>query len=236
MLAALCHKRALAALPALAIAVADLARVRRKAGLRHQALAKKLDKAQSFVAKYEGGEIEFIAIARALDGDPHQVAQEILVGWPTKSRMEDSTRRKLPSVLPDKTARPCLSTNRFDARRWAEAIGFDLSLRHPAVVAGIMARQTLDISKPCLRKEQQSCCRKDWHSAANGAPLNRPGATDGALIAGPLLVQRQAAPRYRRSRPFLNLKLRIIIFPLVGKRPRRSNHRARSRRATARAS
>ncbi|WP_271570226.1 hypothetical protein [Bradyrhizobium sp. CCBAU 11386] len=96
MLAALCHKRALAALPALAIAVADLARVRRKAALRHQALAKKLDKVQSFVAKYEGGEIEFIAIARALDGDPHQVAQEILAGWPTASMPGDGLRQLAP--------------------------------------------------------------------------------------------------------------------------------------------
>jgi transcriptional regulator with XRE-family HTH domain len=48
---------------------------RRAAGFTQQALALKLRKPQSFVAKYEGGErrldvVEFIAIARALGADP----------------------------------------------------------------------------------------------------------------------------------------------------------------------
>lgn len=52
-----------------------LVATRHKAGIRQQALAKKLRKPQSFVAKYEGGErrldvIEFIAIAEALGADP----------------------------------------------------------------------------------------------------------------------------------------------------------------------
>lgn len=52
-----------------------LVATRHKAGIRQQALAKKLRKPQSFVAKYEGGErrldvVEFIAIAEALGADP----------------------------------------------------------------------------------------------------------------------------------------------------------------------
>ncbi|MDF0578907.1 helix-turn-helix domain-containing protein [Bradyrhizobium yuanmingense] len=55
--------------------MALLVSTRQKAGIRQQALAKKLRKPQSFVAKYEGGErrldvIEFIAIAEALGADP----------------------------------------------------------------------------------------------------------------------------------------------------------------------
>ena len=52
-----------------------LVAVRHDAGIRQQALAKKLGRPQSFIAKYEGGErridvVEFIAIARALGADP----------------------------------------------------------------------------------------------------------------------------------------------------------------------
>lgn len=52
-----------------------LVATRHKAGIRQQALAKKLRKPQSFIAKYEGGErrldiVEFIAIAEALGADP----------------------------------------------------------------------------------------------------------------------------------------------------------------------
>ena len=48
---------------------------RKSAGLTQHALAVRLKKPQSFVAKYEGGErrldvVEFIAIARALGADP----------------------------------------------------------------------------------------------------------------------------------------------------------------------
>ncbi|WP_050424657.1 helix-turn-helix domain-containing protein [Bradyrhizobium tropiciagri] len=55
--------------------IALLVAQRQKAGIRQHALAKKLGKPQSFVAKYEGGErrldvIEFIAIAEALAADP----------------------------------------------------------------------------------------------------------------------------------------------------------------------
>jgi transcriptional regulator with XRE-family HTH domain len=49
-----------------------LRRARKDAGLTQQALAEKLRRPQSFVAKYENGErridvIEFVALARALD-------------------------------------------------------------------------------------------------------------------------------------------------------------------------
>ena len=55
--------------------IALLVATRHKAGIRQQALAKKLRKPQSFVAKYEGGErrldvVEFITIAEALGADP----------------------------------------------------------------------------------------------------------------------------------------------------------------------
>ena len=52
-----------------------LRRARKDAGLTQQALAEKLRRPQSFVAKYENGErridvIEFVALARALDVAP----------------------------------------------------------------------------------------------------------------------------------------------------------------------
>lgn len=55
--------------------MALLVATRQRAGIRQHALAKKLRKPQSFVAKYEGGErrldvIEFISIAEALGADP----------------------------------------------------------------------------------------------------------------------------------------------------------------------
>jgi len=48
---------------------------RKAAGLTQHALARRLKKPQSFVAKYEGGErrldvVEFVTIARALGADP----------------------------------------------------------------------------------------------------------------------------------------------------------------------
>src|ERR1700682_3446351 len=52
-----------------------MVRARKAAGLTQPALALRLKKPQSFVAKYEGGErwldvVEFVAIARALGADP----------------------------------------------------------------------------------------------------------------------------------------------------------------------
>jgi transcriptional regulator with XRE-family HTH domain len=65
--------------------IALLVAVRKKADIRQQALAKKLGKPQSFVAKYEGGErridvVEFIAIARALESDPVKLFREFVAG------------------------------------------------------------------------------------------------------------------------------------------------------------
>jgi len=52
-----------------------MTQTRKKAGLTQQALAKRLGRPQSFVAKYEGGErrldvIEFVTVARAIGADP----------------------------------------------------------------------------------------------------------------------------------------------------------------------
>jgi transcriptional regulator with XRE-family HTH domain len=58
---------------------------RKAAGLTQQALAARLKKPQSFVAKYEGGErrldvVEFIAISRALGADPLKLMTRLLDG------------------------------------------------------------------------------------------------------------------------------------------------------------
>lgn len=63
--------------------IALLVATRHKAGVRQQALAKKLRKPQSFIAKYEGGErrldvIEFIVIAEALGADPIRLLRRFL--------------------------------------------------------------------------------------------------------------------------------------------------------------
>lgn len=65
--------------------IALLVAVRHAAGVRQQALAKKLGRTQSFIAKYEGGErridvLEFIAIARALDADPVRLFRDFVAG------------------------------------------------------------------------------------------------------------------------------------------------------------
>jgi transcriptional regulator with XRE-family HTH domain len=71
--------------------IALLVAVRKKADIRQQALAKKLGKPQSFVAKYEGGErridvVEFIEIVRAVGGDPVRLFREFVAGKsPAKS-------------------------------------------------------------------------------------------------------------------------------------------------------
>ena len=63
--------------------IALLVAARHAAGVRQQALAKKLGKPQSFIAKYEGGErrldlIEFVAIARALGADPVKLFRDFV--------------------------------------------------------------------------------------------------------------------------------------------------------------
>jgi transcriptional regulator with XRE-family HTH domain len=60
-----------------------LVAARKAAGLTQQAVALRLKKPQSFVAKYEGGErrldvVEFIAIARALGADPLKLIAALL--------------------------------------------------------------------------------------------------------------------------------------------------------------
>ena len=70
--------------------IATLVAVRKEAGVRQQALAKKIGKPQSFVAKYEGGErridlIEFVAIVEALGADPLKQFRAFLVGRTARS-------------------------------------------------------------------------------------------------------------------------------------------------------
>lgn len=62
-----------------------LVAVRKSADIRQQALAKKLGRPQSFVAKYENGErrldiIEFTAIASALGADPVKLFKDYVGG------------------------------------------------------------------------------------------------------------------------------------------------------------
>jgi len=66
-----------------------LVAVRHAAGVRQHALAKKLGRPQSFIAKYEGGErrldvVEFIAIARAMGADPLKLLRDFLSEKPAK--------------------------------------------------------------------------------------------------------------------------------------------------------
>jgi ribosome-binding protein aMBF1 (putative translation factor) len=56
---------------------------RRKAGLTQEALAKRLRKPQSFIAKYEGGErridvVEFLWLLRAMRVDPMSVLKTVI--------------------------------------------------------------------------------------------------------------------------------------------------------------
>ena len=63
---------------------------RKAAGLTQQALARRLKKPQSFVAKYEGGErrvdvVEFVTIARALGADPLKLFKQFLADKAVKA-------------------------------------------------------------------------------------------------------------------------------------------------------
>ena len=86
--------------------IALLVAVRKKADIRQQALAKKLGKPQSFVAKYEGGErridlIEFIAIVRAVGGDPVRLFREFVAGeTPAKSARKGPAKWPLARPFP----------------------------------------------------------------------------------------------------------------------------------------
>jgi transcriptional regulator with XRE-family HTH domain len=76
--------------------VETLVAARKSAGIRQQALAKKLGRPQSFIAKYEGGErrvdaVEFIAIVRALGADPVKVFRDFVAG-----KAPPKAKRKAP--------------------------------------------------------------------------------------------------------------------------------------------
>ena len=73
---------------------------RKAAGLTQQALALRLRKPQSFVAKYEGGErrldvVEFVAISRALGADPLKLLASFVVddkGKPARAKKPAAKR------------------------------------------------------------------------------------------------------------------------------------------------
>jgi transcriptional regulator with XRE-family HTH domain len=90
----------------------DLLRAARKsAGLTQQALARKLRRPQSFVAKYENGErridvVEFAVLARAFDVDPVVLFREFVeTNVRTKSADSDLVARRRRAGRKAKLAR-----------------------------------------------------------------------------------------------------------------------------------
>jgi transcriptional regulator with XRE-family HTH domain len=74
-----------------------LVAARHKSGIRQHALAEKLGRPQSFVAKYEGGErridvVEFIAIAHALGADPVKLFRDFASGKAVKASQKRPAR------------------------------------------------------------------------------------------------------------------------------------------------
>jgi transcriptional regulator with XRE-family HTH domain len=72
---------------------------RKAAGLTQHALALRLQKPQSFVAKYEGGErrldvVEFIAISRALGSDPLKLMGSLVAGGKGRSTAASKKPRR----------------------------------------------------------------------------------------------------------------------------------------------
>jgi transcriptional regulator with XRE-family HTH domain len=78
--------------PEYARLIATLVAARKDADVRQQALAKRLGRPQSFVAKYEGGErridvVEFVTIVRALGADPVKLFGDYVAGArPSKAK------------------------------------------------------------------------------------------------------------------------------------------------------
>ena len=78
--------------PAYASFVEVLTQARKRAGLSQVELAARLAKAQSFVSRVETGErrvdvVEFCAIARAMNVDPHLLFAEVLKQFPDELRI-----------------------------------------------------------------------------------------------------------------------------------------------------
>ncbi len=65
----------------------ELGEIRKSLGLTQSQLAKKLDKPQSYVSKYESGDryldfIEVLAVCEACNADPVQLIQKLNVSFP----------------------------------------------------------------------------------------------------------------------------------------------------------
>ena len=83
--------------------------VRKAAGLTQHALARRLKKPQSFVAKYEGGErrldvVEFIAIARAQDFSESREARSCITA--SAITVMKTCRRVAPAARSNFNSRP----------------------------------------------------------------------------------------------------------------------------------
>jgi transcriptional regulator with XRE-family HTH domain len=84
--------------PEYARLIATLVAARKGAGVRQQALAAKLGRPQSFIAKYEGGErridlIEFVTIVRAIGADPVKLFGDFVAGMPPlKAKRKSSAK------------------------------------------------------------------------------------------------------------------------------------------------
>jgi transcriptional regulator with XRE-family HTH domain len=78
-----------------------LVQTRRDAGLTQLAVAERLERPQSFVAKYENGErrldvLEFIAVARALGADPVALLDTFVSAGSRRSRMAGRPSARRP--------------------------------------------------------------------------------------------------------------------------------------------
>jgi transcriptional regulator with XRE-family HTH domain len=65
----------------------ELGEIRKSLGLTQSQLAKKLDKPQSYVSKYENGDryldfIEVLAVCEACNADPIQLIQKLNISFP----------------------------------------------------------------------------------------------------------------------------------------------------------